>query len=1121
MNLIAKHYRLIFIACILLLTLIATWFLLPVITFDDASPFDDYLSRTLLIFVIALLSASIIMHKKLVRKNMSEQELVKQESGRAEKLKIKQEKRLLKQKTNEIFFQLINTLGTWLFTKRTYLKLPWYLAIGAPGNGKTSALLHTSDDYLKLELNSDISNQPCKCWVNHRRVILDVTSTKKSINADFGIVLNTPFWLGLFKYIRWHRLRRPLNGVIVTLNLHELLLQTERSLLNYQQGLQQTLRQIYQQFRRKLPVYFVITKCDLVSGFQDFFADLNKEDTEQPWGIIFPSNRLLNQKESVEYFDHEYDQLISCLNTRLIWRLEKEKDPYKREVITYFPQQMQIFKSVLKTLLNNLEQQQIQGLYFTSSMQNEQPYDFLMSSLTNRFKLYDVLTQHHHKQEKQFFIKNIFKEITLCETDWANNNLYKKPIRLFTKRTHWITAAIILIFGLVGLSASYARNIDNLNLIQNSLPEYEQAIKQLSPSNMNLSETLPILNAIKRIDDIYADAPSKWLLYFQIYQPSKISNATKAAVRHALNIVYMPRIAHHLEQLINQNNTELTYFALKGYLAFNHSSGTKTEWIKSPIAYDLAHNLNISTETQTQLNEYLNEALQHPVNKISANPIVIEQAQKKLQPLSPYEFSYYELKALSEQSSGGLNIRSKIGNASKFFVFIKNEEIIPALYTKTGLNNLFKEKSDALIERTASSYKILGLSENINLAELTDRIAPELWARYNNDYADAWQTRLNHIHIAPFNNLSHAIDNLTLLDSAKSPLLKILKLIYQNTGTVFDKNLNIRKPFLALNNITQTAFTADSRYKLITKNITAVKNYLIALNNSPDSAQAQFIAARAYLQGVNNPIRQLKNLAQQMPTPINQWLNEIADNSAGVLLSGAHRVVNNAWRTNVYPNYQTKLQGKFPFNKQNEVAISLNDFGDFFGHEETYSQFFQTYLKPFINTTHSPWSLVSVGNHTLGLSDNTVKQLETATTIGNTFFINGNKLPTIQFTIQPRLLDPQISSVSVQLATQNLTYRHGPQQTFSWHWPDSSDTQQASVSYSDFKGQNNSQTFDGTWAWFRLLSNSQITYSGKPGHYVWTVNLNHEQASFDLFAANNMPMFNLEMLNNFNLAESI
>lgn len=1121
MNFITKHYRLIFIACILLLALIAIWFLLPMITFDDISLFDDYLSRTLFVFVITLLSASIIMYKKLVRKSMSEQELAKQEIDRAGKLKFKQDKRQLKQKTNQIFFQLINTLGTWFFTKRMYLKLPWYLVIGTPSNGKTSALLQTSNDYLKLELNSDFSNQTCKCWVNKQRVILDVTPTKKSINLNFGIDLNNAFWLGLFKYIRWHRLRRPINGVIVTLSLHELILQTEKSLLNYKQALQQTLSQIYQQFKRKIPVYFVITKCDLVSGFQDFFADLNKEDTEQLWGIIFPSKQLLSQKEISDYFDNEYDQLISCLNARLFLRLETEKDLHKRGVITYFPQQMQIFKSALKILLNNLEQCQVQGIYFTSSMQTGQPHDFLMSSLSNRFKLPDSSLQHHPKQEKHFFIKNIFKQITYCETDWANNSLYKKHIKPISKRNNSTATATILILGLIGLSVSYARNIDNLELIQNSLPEYEQAIQQLSASNMNLADTLPVLNEVKHINDIYNDASSKWLLYLQIYQPNKINSATTAAMQHALNVVYMPRIAYHLEQLLNQNNSEITYFALKGYLAFNHSSNAKIEWVKIPIAYDLAHNLNISNDTQTKLNNYLDQAIQNSVEQISANPTSIEKAQNKLKALSLYEFAYYELKTLSQKSGDGLNIRNKLGSVGNFFIFIKNGGAIPLLYTKDGFKNLFKEESNAVVERTASTYKILGLNTNIKTDELTNQLTPQLWARYNNDYANAWQTTLNGMHVAPFNNLSHAIDSLTLLDSTKSPLLKILKLTYQNTGTVFDKNLNVRKQFSALNNIVQTSLTENSRYKLITKNLAAVKNYLIILNNAPDSAQAEFIAARGYLQGADSPIRQLKNLAQQMPTPLNQWLNEIADNSAGVLLSGAHRIIDNAWRTNVYPSYQTKIQGKFPFNKNNEMTVSLNDFGDFFRSGGTYSQFFQTYLKPFINTTHSPWNLVLIGNHTLGLSDSTIKQLESANTIANTFFASGSNLPSIQFAIQPRLLDSQVSSVSVQLATQNLTYRHGPQQTFNWHWPDSSDTQQANVSYSDFKGQNNSQTFDGAWAWFRLLNNSQIAYSGHQGHYIWTVNLNNQQASFDLFASNNMPMFNLEMLNNFSLAESI
>lgn len=157
----------------------------------------------------------------------------------------------------------------------------------------------------------------------------------------------------------------------------------------------------------------------------------------------------------------------------------------------------------------------------------------------------------------------------------------------------------------------------------------------------------------------------------------------------------------------------------------------------------------------------------------------------------------------------------------------------------------------------------------------------------------------------------------------------------------------------------------------------------------------------------------------------------------------------------------------------------------------------------------------------MGLSDATIALLSRASLIRSMYFQGANNTPAVQFSIQPRYLDPQASSINIQLANQSITYRHGPPQSLHWHWPFVGDTQQVSFSFSDFHNQNFSRSFDGPWGWFQMLNATRLEKADTPGHYIWTVTQGDYRASFDLWAPNNLPIFDLNTLKGFGLPEEI
>ena len=48
------------------------------------------------------------------------------------------------------------------------------------------------------------------------------------------------------------------------------------------------LDELNRELRISLPVYLMVTKCDLVAGFTEYFDDLAQEGRAQVWGVDVP-----------------------------------------------------------------------------------------------------------------------------------------------------------------------------------------------------------------------------------------------------------------------------------------------------------------------------------------------------------------------------------------------------------------------------------------------------------------------------------------------------------------------------------------------------------------------------------------------------------------------------------------------------------------------------------------------------------------------------------------------------------------------------------------------------------------------------------------------------------------
>ncbi|MDR2480860.1 MAG: hypothetical protein LBD07_01015 [Spirochaetaceae bacterium] len=193
-----------------------------------------------------------------------------------------------------------------------YSVLPWYAILGEPRSGK-STLLEASE--LELVPSTEESNPmedpkislPVRMWLGTKAVICDISG---KIFFDRWLDGSSAEWSYIVRQLCRKRRRGALDGVIITIPADALLadddnLSSKKAIL-----IANELGKLLQQSGLRLPCYIVITKLDMVSGFQEYVKAFNEDLRHQILG--FESNiAWFNEETFREFWDKLYERLRS------------------------------------------------------------------------------------------------------------------------------------------------------------------------------------------------------------------------------------------------------------------------------------------------------------------------------------------------------------------------------------------------------------------------------------------------------------------------------------------------------------------------------------------------------------------------------------------------------------------------------------------------------------------------------------------------------------------------------------------------------------------------------------------------------------------------------------------
>ena len=169
---------------------------------------------------------------------------------------------------------------------------PWYVIIGPPGAGKTTALLNAG---LRFPLAAEMGQgavagvggtRLCDWWFTDDAVLIDTAGRYTTQDSDESA--DSAGWAEFLNLLRKYRKRRPVNGVLVAMSASDLLTLSPEEREANVAAVRRRLDELNRHLAITLPVYVIITKCDLIAGFTEYFDDQGVDGRAQVWGTTFP-----------------------------------------------------------------------------------------------------------------------------------------------------------------------------------------------------------------------------------------------------------------------------------------------------------------------------------------------------------------------------------------------------------------------------------------------------------------------------------------------------------------------------------------------------------------------------------------------------------------------------------------------------------------------------------------------------------------------------------------------------------------------------------------------------------------------------------------------------------------
>lgn len=1160
--------------CLLLVLSLLIWFVGPLFAVNDYKFWESPTSRLLTIAALCLAWGLFIVFsswRATRRKQAEASDEEAQERQRREGL-ITEEQSILTRRFKDALVTLRSSSLYRGRSERWRNELPWYLVIGPAKSGKTSLLDFSGLDFplnrgASERLTKDVSGTRYADWYFADHAVLIDTAGRYLTQPDKQV--DGRAWDTLLGLLRRRR-ARPLNGVLVNIPVEMLRHGTEAEQETLANQVRQRLQEIRQRLGADVPVYLVISKADQLLGFDEFFDQLSREESDQVLGVSFRKEQNGTDAGVVR---QEFEELLRRLNSQVILRMHQERDTQRRGRILDFPHQLGKIGESLCLFIelafsgNRYQQEsQLRGFYLTTAPYLTKALDEETAALGDNLGGFATKALPMLRAGRARFINHLLSRVIFPEADLAG--LDQKEVR----RIDWGQRALyagafacLVLFGLFwanGFSANHDR-LEQLRDIAQKLGRERQAIDPQDDA----------LQTLKALDSSYAATqvfpPKADVSYLQrggFYQGEQVDPTVHQAYRRQLEELLLTRVGRQLEAQIraNLNDRERLLGSLRAYLMLNLEERRDTGFLKEWLAADWSLRYAGNAVAQNGLNSHFDRLLGESFTPYPLNAPLVAQARQVLRSESLANVVYRMLRDQA-RSLPDYRLSQRLGPQGALFVGA--DYAIPGFYTQNGYQKFYVAQGADLVREILRDNWVLGEGDSLSANDL-GRLMVEMEQLYFRDYANYWGEALSQLALEPIGNAAQGALQLTGLTAANSPLLQLLVEIRDNTRfaglaeaadsageaagalegakgklgkaaklasaaaeqaqAALAKNVpdtarkTLERRFEPLHRLLDDNGGASAELAPTLQALDALQLQLAGLAHASAPDQAAFELAKARMGGQRDAINQLRNSAARLPQPVGNWLGLLAEDSWMLVLNDAYHYLNQRYQSELYAFYKSSLRQRYPFSAHSASDVAIADFREFFKAQGVADSFFDRYLKPFVSGSAGEYQLRRVDGRGLPLSREFLAQMSHAQTIRRSFFAENPNEPLVLFKLEPYSLDSSLGRADFRFGDQQLEYRHGPIVQTAFRWPAEGSDGRTSLVVEELGGRKvGIEKNTGPWSLFRLLDLMQVDYHSGRDVLILKADLGGLRANYLLHSQRSPNPFDIALLRDFKLPATL
>ncbi len=1102
----------------------------------------------------------------------------KLESGVAEKTPEKaddgagEEAAALRERMSTALALLKKARGT-----RGYLyEQPWYAIIGPPGAGKTTALLNSG---LKFPLAAEMGQgavagvggtRLCDWWFTENAVLIDTAG--RYTTQDSNAAVDRAGWDSFLDLLRRTRPRQPLNGVIVAIALSDIADAPPAERAAHAAAIRRRIKELETRLGIRIPVYALFTKADLIAGFTEFFDDLDRERRNQVWGVTFPLAKA--DAGPVGQFPEELQLLVDSLNDRLFDRLQAEQSPERRVLIAGFPTQIATLAQPLQSFLTEAfggsrldPAPLLRGVYFTSGTQEGTPIDRLTGVMARAFGLDQRRAAALRPQQgRSYFLGRLVSRVILGEAMLVSEPPAARARRLALRAASYAVVGLLTLGAAGWLVAGHSAGQREIADMSSAFAAYEAIAKETTFDPVNDSDLpglLPLLDAARNLGQ--TAGPSGGILAsFDLSQAAKLRAGADTVYRHALGYALLPRLVWRLEAQMRGYFTQpdFLYEATRVYLMLGGQGPLDAALVKEWMTYDWQTQYSgaANMAVVAGLQGHLEALLAQPLPAVPLDDALVAQARTTFSRVSLASRAYSRIKpSAAAQSLPPWRPSDVLGPAGmRVFTRASGKKLsdgVPGFFTVDGFHKVLLPALPSATREVASESWVMGQKVPVSLdgaqqAELANSVVKQ----YLDDYAKAWDGLIQDLEIVPLRSLPQAAQDLYVLASPQSPLKDLLTAIARQVTlseppkpsaaeaaeTAAKKAAAVAAPSAARGAAALSSILGgqpgaapvqppgheiDERYKqlrdLVAASGGAPIDQVLKLLNDLQQQLAKLNAAGVGAPVApigNDPSLALRAESQRQPQPLGRWLAAMAESSTALRGGGARQQVIAAYNGSGGPAALCPLavNGRFPFVPGSSLETPLDDFAKLFAPGGLIDGFFNTQLRPYVDTTGKVWKPQSVDGVAAPVSQADIAQFQRAAVIRDLFFAPGSTTIAVRFDIMPVDLDPGASQVSLEFDGTSVTYTHGPSRSTQITWPGPNHMTNVRLVFDPPPpGGTGVLAQTGPWAMFRLFGQGTLQQAGSPERYTLSFSLGGRGATFELRAGSVMNPFAPGVLQDF------